>query len=170
MQSLSDWTAVLSTVNPAVWLAAGSGLVVILVLVLVTRRRRVRGPVVLPSDPVGSPDWESAAAATARHDERRRAIRRGGLPTPIYIVDARGGRKARATEAYVLDRSTGGLRLALEASVPVGGALLAKPSNAPDGFEWVRMTIRSCREVGDYYEVGCQFDQELELSRLLMFG
>jgi hypothetical protein len=153
-------------VDPALIMAAASGLLVVLALVLVTRRRRSRGPVVLPT---GSPDWESPIA-TARHDERRRAIRRGGLPTPIYIVDAKGGRKAKVTEAYVLDRSTGGLRLALESQVQVGSALMAKPSNAPEGFEWVRMNIRSCREVGDYYEVGCQFDQELELSRLLMFG
>src|SRR4051794_17349490 len=108
MQSLSDWMSGLP-VDPALMVAAASGLVVVLALVFITRRRRSRGPVVLPSDPAGSPDWESSVAA-ARHDERRRAIRRGGLPTPIYIVDAKGGRKAKVTEAYVLDRSTGGLR------------------------------------------------------------
>ena len=26
------------------------------------------------------------------------------------------------------------------------------------------------REVGDYFEIGCQFETDLELSRLLMFG
>ena len=170
MESLSEWMSKFSAVDPALWLAVGSGLLVIIVLLFVSRRsRRVRGPVVLPSGPGGSPDWDGPLAS-ARHDERRRAIRRGGLPTPILIVDAKAGRKARATEAYVLDRSTGGLRLALEAPVQIGSALLTKPSNAPEGFEWVRMTIRNCKEVGDYFEVGCQFETELELSRLLMFG
>jgi hypothetical protein len=54
--------------------------------------------------------------------------------------------------------------------VQVGATLLARPGNAPEGFEWVKVTIRNCREVGDYYEVGCQFETDLELSRLLMFG
>jgi hypothetical protein len=125
--------------------------------------------VVTPHTPTGSADWENSSAS-ARADERRRAIRRGGLPTPILIVDPKAGKRAKAMEAYVLDRSTGGLRLALEKPVNVGGTLLAKPGNAPDGFEWVKVLIRNCREVGDYYEVGCQFETELELNRLLMFG
>jgi hypothetical protein len=160
----------LSAVDPALWLALGAGAAVMVVLLFLGRRgRRARGPVLLPTGGMGSMDWESPIPS-ARHDERRRAIRRGGLPTPILIVDSKGGRRAKVNEAYVLDRSTGGLRLALERPVPVGGGLLARPGNAPEGFDWVKMTIRSCREVGDYYEVGCQFDVELELSRLLMFG
>ncbi len=119
--------------------------------------------------PSGSPDWEGPLP-NVRNDERRRSIRRGGLPTPIIVIDSKGGKKAKASEAYVLDRSTGGLRLALERPVQVGSLLLAKPGNAPEGFQWVKILIRNCREVGDYYEVGCQFETDLELSRLLMFG
>jgi hypothetical protein len=140
--------------------------VVLFFLIFGRRARRNSGPVVLPQ---GSGDWDGPVAS-ARHDERRRSIRRGGLPTPIIVVDSKGGRKAKASEAYVLDRSSGGLRLALERPVQVGATLLARPGNAPEGFEWVKVTIRNCREVGDYYEVGCQFETDLELSRLLMFG
>jgi hypothetical protein len=161
-QSLSGFT----TADPALWLAVGAGLVVIVGYFFFVRRRRPKGPVVLPA---GSPDWEGPLPS-ARHDERRRSIRRGGLPTPILVVDSKGGRKAKASEAYVLDRSTGGLRLALEKPVQVGSILLTKPGNAPEGFDWVKVTIRNCREVGDYFEVGCQFESDLELGRLLMFG
>jgi hypothetical protein len=168
MQALPQWFSGLSVGDPSLWLALAAGLTVILVFLFASRRSRRGHPVVLPTGTAGSPDWDSPP--TARHDERRRSIRRGGLPTPILVVDAKGGKRAKASEAYVLDRSTGGLRLALEKPVPVGTNLLAKPGNAPEGFEWVKLTIRNCREVGDYFEVGCQFESDLELSRLLMFG
>lgn len=170
MQSLTQWLSEMSATDPSLWLALGAGLVVILVFLVLGRRgKRFTGPVVLPSSPTASPDWE-APHPLARHDERRRSIRRGGLPTPILVVDSKGGKRAKATEAYVLDRSTGGLRLALERAFPAGTTLHAKPGNAPEGFEWVKLVVRNCREVGDYFELGCQFETDLELSRLLMFG
>ena len=170
MQSLTQWLSEMSATDPSLWLALGAGLVVILVFLILGRRgKKFDGPVVLPESPAASPDWE-APHPLARHDERRRSIRRGGLPTPILVVDSKGGKRAKATEAYVLDRSTGGLRLALERAFPAGSTLLAKPGNAPEGFEWVKLVVRNCREVGDYFELGCQFETDLELSRLLMFG
>jgi hypothetical protein len=171
MQSPSQWLSGLSATDPSLWLALGSGLFVILVFLILGRRKakRFRAPVVLPAAPAASPDW-GAPHPMARHDERRRSIRRGGLPTPILVMDAKGGKRAKATEAYVLDRSSGGLRLALERAFPAGSSLLAKPGNAPEGFEWVKLVVRNCREVGEYYELGCQFETDLELSRLLMFG
>jgi PilZ domain len=168
MQSLTEWFADVPTGDPALWLAGAAGLLVTLVLLLRGRRPgRPTVPVVLPK-PAGSPDWESPPHA--RHDERRRSIRRAGLPSPIYLIDARPVKKARPLEAYVLDRSTGGLRLAVEQPVGVGSHLLARPSHAPADFEWVKLVVRNCREVGDYFELGCQFETELELSRMLMFG
>ena len=170
MQSPTQWLSTMSATDPSLWLALGAGLVVILVFLILGRRgKKFHGPVVLPSSPAASPDWE-APHPLARHDERRRSIRRGGLPTPILVVDAKAGKRAKATEAYVLDRSSGGLRLALERAFPAGSTLLAKPGNAPEGFEWVKLVVRNCREVGDYFELGCQFETDLELSRLLMFG
>lgn len=166
MQSFTLWISGLTSTDPALVVALTAGLVAAIGLLYFSRRKRQNGPVVLPS---GSPDWDGPMESI-RHDERRRSIRRGGLPTPIMVIDSKAGKRAKAAEAYVLDRSTGGLRLALERPVAVGSLLLAKPGNAPDGFEWVKITIRNCREVGDYYEVGCQFETDLELSRLLMFG
>jgi len=166
MQSITQWISDHASSDPALWLAVVAGLVVLIFFFIFRRRKPTNEPVMLPQ---GSADWDGPVAS-ARHDERRRSIRRGGLPTPIIVVDSKSGRKAKASEAYVLDRSSGGLRLALERPVQVGSTLLAKPGNAPEGFEWVKVQIRNCREVGDYYEVGCQFETDLELSRLLMFG
>jgi len=171
MQSLTQWFSGFSATDPSLWLALAAGLVVILIFLVLGRRnaKKSGGPVVLPSAPLASPEWE-AAHPMARHDERRRSIRRGGLPTPILVIDSKAGKRIKATEAYVLDRSSGGLRLALEKAFPAGSLLLAKPGNAPEGFEWVKLVVRNCREVGDYFELGCQFETDLELSRLLMFG
>ena len=166
MQSFTQWLSGITSVDPALWLALAAGAIAIVALLYFGRRKRRSEPVVLPS---GSPDWEGPFASP-RNDERRRSIRRGGLPTPIIVIDSKGGKRARPAEAYVLDRSTGGIRLALEKPVPVGSVLLAKPGNAPEGYQWVKVTIRNCREVGDYFELGCQFETDLELSRLLMFG
>jgi hypothetical protein len=169
MQSMTQWLSGLSATDPSLWLALAAGLVTVLVFLFLGRRNRHFAPAIAATGPVASPDWEGLPPL-ARHDERRRAIRRGGLPTPILVIDSKGGRRAKASEAYVLDRSTGGLRLALERGFPVGATLLAKPGNAPEGFEWVKLVVRNCREVGDYFELGCQFESDLELSRLLMFG
>jgi len=174
MQSLAQWSSGVEVGDPALLLAIAAGLVVMLALLVLGRRRQpaheFRPPVTLPSSTgLGSTDWESPLPSS-RHDERRRSIRRTGLPTPILVVDPKDGKRARAAEAYVLDRSSGGLRLALEKPYGVGLTLLARPSNAPDDFQWVRVTVKNCREVGDYFEVGCQFESELELNRLLMFG
>src|SRR5687767_7004705 len=132
MQSLTQAFSSISVGDPAVWLAVASGLLVVLAFLFLGRRGRTHypGPIVMPPSS-GSADWESSPSP--RGDERRRAIRRGGLPTPILVLDPKAARKGKATEAYVLDRSTGGLRLALEKPVNVGSTLLAKPGNAPEG-------------------------------------
>src|SRR5262245_24121032 len=107
MQPLTGWFSDVHVGDPALWLAVAAGLLVTFVLLL--RGRSPAAPFALPK-PVASPDWESPPVA--RHDERRRSIRRAGLPSPIHLIDAQPVRKARPIEAYVLDRSTGGLRLA----------------------------------------------------------
>jgi hypothetical protein len=45
-----------------------------------------------------------------------------------------------------------------------------RPTLAPDSSPWVTIIIRNCREVGDYFEIGCQFQEELPWNLLLMFG
>ena len=159
--------------DPLVWVALAAVTGLILILVFYSQQKTVR-PVRLPAWPTPSlAQVLTAGVATARVEERRRAVRRTGLPTPIHIIDStekkRWGKRG-PTEGYILDRSSGGLRLALQKAPAVGSSFLARPSNAPDNFPWVTVTVKSCREVGDYFEVGCQFESEMELGRLLMFG
>ena len=169
MQSLTQWLAEISPGDPALWIALAAGAAVVLGFLFLGRRPSPNRPSVFAASVLPDGDWANPPPV-ARHDERRRSIRRSGMPTPINVSDPSTGRKARQVEAYVVDRSTGGLRLALEKPHPVGTTLHAKPSSADDDFAWVKLVVRNCRETGDYFEVGCQFESELELNRLLMFG
>jgi hypothetical protein len=167
MQSLAQLLSELSIVDPAVWIAISAALGVILVFLMLGRRpARVCNREVVPPAETAE-EW--APPPVDRQDERRRSLRRAGLPTPLHIVDPKT-RRRRPAEAYVLDRSTGGLRVAIEKPFSIGDRLQAKPMNAPDDYEWVNLVVRNCKETGDYFELGCQFDSELELNRLLMFG
>ncbi len=170
MQPVTQWFTDLSFRDPSLWVAIGSGLTVILGFVFLGRRP-VRSAAAMAA--IGGPtefgDWDNPPPI-ARHDERRRSIRRSGLPTPIQVIDPKSARKPKPVEAYVLDRSTGGLRLATETAFAAGTILGVRPGSAPADFDWVKLVVRNCREVGDYFELGCQFELELELSKLLMFG
>ncbi len=154
--------------DPAVWLALGSGLAIVLVFLFLGRRQRRMVAV------VGAVDMDAIRTADAwlpppmHPDERRRSIRRSGVPTSVHITDPKKARKT--VEAFVLDRSSGGVRLAAEKPVPAGSKVQIRATTAQPESPWVVINVRSCREVGDYFELGCQFDEELPWHLLLMFG
>src|SRR5262249_24277362 len=132
MQSLTGWFSDVHAGDPALWLAVATGLLVTFVVLLPGRSPdRTPAAVALPK-PVASPDWESPPQA--RHDERRRSIRRAGLPSPIHLIDARPVGKARPVEAYVLDRSTGGVRPPVGQTGGVGSAPFGRPARTPRRF------------------------------------
>ena len=172
MQALTNFFANLSSADPALWFGAATGLIVILLLVSLNRRPARARTTPAANTYVVDPLKEKAALdwfpASLRSDERRRSTRRGGLPTPIFVLDTKSGR--RSLEAYVLDRSSGGIRFACQKPYPAGTILQVLPQNAPENTDWVAVQVRSCCEVGDYYELGCQFDQELPWNVLLLFG
>lgn len=171
MSELQTWLSDLSWKDPSLVLALGSGAVV-LILFAILRRTPRRAPVVSTNNngsanimPYDGSGW---LPPTPRSDERRRSTRRGGLPSSILLVEPKN--RKRSMEGFVLDRSNGGLRVALEKPYPIGLNLEVRPINAPEETPWIPVIVRNCREVGDYFEVGCQFDQELPWHLLLMFG
>ena len=110
-------------------------------------------------------DWElpSDSFANRRNSPRREGqIVKVFLSSPVF-------KKGIAT-GYVIDRSTGGLRIAMKAAMPVGGTMLVRADNAPDTIPWVTVIIRSCRPVGNHYEIGCEFDKTPPWNVLLLFG
>ena len=137
MQALTQWFSSLSFGDPALWVALGSGLAIVLGFLFLGRRpsRHPAFAIALP-ELTNLGDWDNPPSA--RHDERRRAIRRNGLPTPVHIIDWKANRKSKPMEAYVLDRSTGGLRLAMEKPSAVGTVLAARPGKRRSSSPGVR--------------------------------
>ena len=73
----------------------------------------------------------------------------------------------------VIDRSMGGMRLALFGEVESGTVLSIRPVNADEMVPWVDIEIRSCKtstEMPGLFEVGCQYVKSPPYSIQLLFG
>jgi hypothetical protein len=170
MGDVTNWLANLNLSDPVLWVVLAALLGIVLIFLLMGRRPRRPATLVIappkPAEPIdGADDW---GPSTQRPDERRRSFRRSGVPTAVLISEP--GRPKQIFDGYVLDRSSGGLRLAMGSPISTGVTLQIRATNAPSESPWIPITIRSCREVGDYFEVGVQFQEELPWSLLLMFG
>ncbi len=99
---------------------------------------------------------------------RRTSVRRDGVPVQVNLTSPtlRGGRN----DGYVLDRSTGGLRVAVTAAISAGTVLQVRADNAPDTVPWVTILVRSCRDTGPHFELGCEFEKTPPWNILLLFG
>jgi hypothetical protein len=94
-------------------------------------------------------------------------MRREGSRTAV-LVAGEGDRSPR--QALVMNRTSGGLRLAVERAVPVGTTLRLRACNAPANTPWAEVLVVWCEELDEYVEVGCQFKGKLPWSVLLLFG
>jgi hypothetical protein len=128
------------------------------------RKRKPKG-IRVPRDRAEDRDWEDHEYSFAN---RRASVRRDGLPVQVNLTSPtlRGGRNG----GYVLDRSTGGLRVAVTAAIPAGTVLQVRADNAPDTVPWVGILVRSCRDTGPYFELGCEFEKTPPWNILLLFG
>jgi hypothetical protein len=100
--------------------------------------------------------------------EKRRAVRRGGEPVPVWIAESADS--ASSSDGMVMDRSRGGLMLAVDKSAAVGSVKYVRAYHAPDDLEWVPLEVRHCRKQDERWILGCKFKKELPWNILLMFG
>jgi hypothetical protein len=131
------------------------------------RRRTIQTGTVL--------DGPSANGMTGRRGHRRpssadkrKHTRRGGDPRPVWLAVSPDG--ALAKNATVLDRSRGGLLLAVDESFDVGSVRYVRPCNADEDLEWIRLEVRHCRQRDGRWFLGCKFSNELPWGIILMFG
>jgi hypothetical protein len=110
-------------------------------------------------------NWDPPEQSYA--DRRGSARREGHL---VRVIVASPVFRQGADEGFVLDRSTGGLKLALKNAVAVGGSLQVRAMNAPDTVAFIAVIVRSCRQNGDHFEVGCEFEKTPPWNVLLLFG
>ena len=128
------------------------------------RKRKPKG-IPVPRDRANGKDWEEHEESFAN---RRASVRRDGVPVQVNLTSPtlRGGQN----DGYVLDRSTGGLRVAVTAAIPAGTVLQVRADNAPDTVPWVTILVRSCRDTGPHFELGCEFEKTPPWNILLLFG
>lgn len=100
--------------------------------------------------------------------EKRQAVRRKGNPVSLSISDATA--RAIPWQGIVVDRSLGGLGLIVHNQVPVGTILSVRPAQSTTIFPWVQIEVRSCRQEGDSWVLGCQFVKVPHSSLLWHFG
>lgn len=136
-------------------------------------RRREFNPSKLAAGATSAVTEEKAlswAPPEQSYADRRAAPRREGQPVRVLLAAAtfRNG----AGDGYVIDRSTGGLKVATQTALPPGSLVQVRAVDAPDTIGFVTLIVRSCRKnnAQDYYELGCEFEQTPPWNVLLLFG
>jgi hypothetical protein len=169
---LCEATATWVVANLPFVVGGGVAVVVLTVMVLTHRRRGGIDPGKLTAaaspHSVDAEKAENWAPPEQSYADRRGAKRREGAPVRVTLASStfRNG----VDEGYVIDRSTGGLRIAMQNAIAPGSTLQVRAVNAPDNVGFVTVIVRSCRKNNDYYEVGCEFDKTPPWSVLLLFG
>lgn len=137
-----------------------------------TGRRRSFDPAALvPSNSAPAATGEKAldwAPPEQSYADRRGSVRREGVPVRVTLssTSLRNG----PNDGYVVDRSTGGLRIVMQSAVPPGSTLQVRAVNAPDTVGFVTVIVRSCRQHPDHFEVGTEFEKTPPWNVLLLFG
>src|SRR5262249_28242652 len=102
------------------------------------------------------------------HDERRKSLRRKGKIVEVKVRD--GDAQSDMGSGWVMDRSVGGMCVAMDEPLPVGAVLSVKVVRAPDSVPWVKLEVKSCRAREGRFELGCQFVQQPTWNVLMLFG
>ena len=132
------------------------------------RKARVAGP---RPKRAGGPEPASGTSdpfVFGSTSERRVAARREGNTVEVVITapDDNG----ESIQGWVVDRSVGGLGLRTDVSVPVGAVFNVRPRSSSSAVPWTQLQVKSCRQEGTTWEVGCQFVRTPPWSVLLLFG
>lgn len=152
--------------QPAFWWAVSGGFVFLLFLLGRHQyRAHFRISTVDNVDPRLADEW---LAPAQKEDERRRSLRRVGSPVQVLILDPKSPKKI--LEGYVVNRSLTGLRIAAPTSWPIGSVINTRSINSHPDSPWVAVIVRNCAAVEDYFEMGCEFQDELPLQLSLSFG
>ena len=153
-----------------IWLPLVVGMVVGVLSILTLRALSgERPPIPAPAPPekkVSMPAPDPFVHGSAL--EQRRSLRRCGSPVPVLLK--KPDDKEASWQAWVFDRSVGGLGLVANGRFPEGVLLKVIPVNASEATPWTDIEVRSCRRGEDGYELGCQFLKTPPWSVLLLFG
>jgi hypothetical protein len=108
------------------------------------------------------------AGGPAEGPERRCDPRRAGNPVLVLVADA--DQQRNPWQAWVVDRSRRGLRVAVERPLKVGMVYTVRPAQAPPATPWSALEVRHCSELDGHWEVGCKFLQPPPVAVLMLYG
>lgn len=136
---------------------------------LISKMPKATGPqLVVEPQIINTPPPE---VLTPKSKDQRNTSRRQGNPVEVYVAPPE--KKDDPAIGSVLDRSMGGMRLALFNEVAVGAVIAIRPTHADDMVPWVELEVRSCKpskEMPGQFEVGCQYVKSPPYSIQLLFG
>jgi hypothetical protein len=110
----------------------------------------------------------TAMAADPAAVEHRLSYRRPGNPVLVLVTGA--DEPDQMFQAWVVDRSRRGLRLAAQRAVQVGRLYAVRPVNAPPAAPWTNLEVRHCSAHDNYWDVGGRFPEPPTMQVLLLFG
>ena len=120
-----------------------------------------------PKPPAFMPAPAPLASAPAdSQSEKRTSFRRPGNPVLALVAAA----DHRPLNAWVIDRSRHGLRLATEQPLTVGQVYSVRPIQAPPAAPWAVVEVRHCKAVDAHWESGCRFLQPPPVTEPMQFG
>jgi hypothetical protein len=161
-----------------VWLvAAVAAAAIVLVVVGLARRGRRAAPrdlerVSATTGRALKPNAFMPPPATLAADpavvEHRVNYRRPGNPVLVLVHGA--DEPDQMFQAWVVDRSRRGLRLAAQRAVQVGRLYAVRPVNAPPAAPWTNLEVRHCSAQDNYWDVGGRFPEPPTMQVLLLFG
>lgn len=156
--------------NVAVVAGSVVALVALTALVVMSRRRKRPSFAELlaagtAAEPLKALNWEPPEQSYA---DRRGSARREGAPVRVSL-SAPSFRNSVA-DGFVVDRSTGGLRIAMQTAMAPGSTMQVRAVNAPDNITFVTVIVRNCKKSGDFFEIGCEFEKTPPWNVLLLFG
>ena len=180
LTEMIDSAAAWATANLAILIGGVVAIIVLTAICIITRQRRLTemerlaaaataaASSTTPSGPLTGEkalQWEPPEHSYA---DRRGAVRREGSVVRVKLVAPpfRNG----VGEGFVLDRSTGGLRIAVTTPLEPGITVQVRATNAPETVDFVGVLVRSCRKSGEFYELGCEFEKTPPWNVLLLFG
>jgi hypothetical protein len=150
-----------------IWLP---GLVFVVVVGAIYRLTRPAAALAQPG--IGDAQVQPVIELTApKAKDQRGMFRRQGNPVEVHV--GAPAEKTNLQLGCVLDRSMGGMRLAMFREAEVGAVVSVKPTNADEMVPWVDLEVRSCRrsaELPDQFELGCQYVKSPPYSIQLLFG
>jgi hypothetical protein len=174
VESVMIWVAA----NLPIVVGGGVAVVVLTALFWMNKKRRLNDADKLaaaaatvngsPSSALHEEKALSWAPPEQSYADRREAVRRDGAPVRVVLASPtfRNG----VNDGFVLDRSTGGLRVAMSMAMAPGSTMQVRAINAPDNVGFVTVIVRSCRKNAEFYELGCEFEKTPPWSVLLLFG